>query len=941
MKTICLCMIVKNESNVILKCLDSISKYIEHWVICDTGSTDGTQDIIRNYFKDKKIDGELHETKWKDFGYNRTEAFQKAAASNHKCDYFYVIDADDQLVGDFAKFKNDTNYSDSYDIEFHVGDTKFKRKQCFHSKHTWRYVGVLHEYPTCDNNDIKESTILDCHVLDGRCGSRTTSDENKYLKDVATLLQGIKDEPNNERYYFYLAQSYYDCGDFKNAMKYYHKRVKMGKWVEEVYYSLYRYAVSKYKIEKNMEETEYDFLRAHNYRPSRLEALYELVKYYRIKNPKKGYAYGMLGYEGSQKYPSDVLFVQDDIHRFQFIDELAICAYYANNHSLVLELNDKIIALHDEGVANIDINRIYNNKELSLDALNPKKTVCIYTGYSNINYNGSNYRQQKIGGSEIAAINVAEQLAKYYKVYFCGFNIKEGIYNNVYYDGPKKLYDLLDNNKVDYLIISRYMHFFTEFKNTAKKTFLWLHDIYPLPWIQGGEFNHLGYDLLYNCRKGIEKIVCLSDWHKKKIMHDTKFEDNKFCIIPNALNNDEFESNVKRITNRFIYISEAARSLEDILNIFPKIVEHIPDAELHVYTEIPDSTNKKIQTMSYVTHHGKVPHSDIITELLKSDAWIHIPTQFCETYCTSALEAQRAGCICFATNIGSLGTTVGERGVIFNGGDDMVKIIVDTLKNKTLIKKKRELMKAWAVKQTWEYRGIQWKHFFNDHSKKYIKIVNLERRGNRRIAMKETLKNAGIGEYEFIKACDGKTLKATTEMKHLFKGNDFKNQRGMVGCAMSHYNLWKRLINDPDHEFYLIFEDDLKLCDNFHSKLNSLLIELEGDPKWDIVYLGFREYYMNSKDIEVSNTLIQFASEGNTGGGTYAYIIRKKGAKKLVDIANKEHIKRGLDWFMIGTFDRIVAYKCNPELVSTEVALMTAQDTDIVDTEIRDPWLDS
>ena len=162
----------------------------------------------------------------------------------------------------------------------------------------------------------------------------------------------------------------------------------------------------------------------------------------------------------------------------------------------------------------------------------------------------------------------------------------------------------------------------------------------------------------------------------------------------------------------------------------------------------------------------------------------------------------------------------------------------------------------------------------------------------------------------------------------------------MVGCAMSHYNLCQRLVDDPNHEFYLIIEDDITVCDNFANKLDSLLIELKGDTKWDLTYLGFRKYYMNSNDIKITNTLIQFSSKGNTGGGTYGYIIRKKGAKKLVDIADREGFKRAVDWFMIGTFDRVVAYKCEPELIFSEVASMTHHDTDIIDMEIRDPWLD-
>ena len=97
--TITLCMIVKDENHPhLLECLDSMKNHIDYWVICDTGSTDGTQDIIKNYFKEAGIEGELHEIPWEGFGKCRTESIKLC---DGKADYAWVIDADDMIVGDF------------------------------------------------------------------------------------------------------------------------------------------------------------------------------------------------------------------------------------------------------------------------------------------------------------------------------------------------------------------------------------------------------------------------------------------------------------------------------------------------------------------------------------------------------------------------------------------------------------------------------------------------------------------------------------------------------------------------------------------------------------------------------------------------------------------------------------------------------------------------
>jgi len=61
---ICMNAMVANESKVILRMLESCYQYIDYWVVQDNGSTDGTQDLIRNFFAEKGIPGYLYETEW-------------------------------------------------------------------------------------------------------------------------------------------------------------------------------------------------------------------------------------------------------------------------------------------------------------------------------------------------------------------------------------------------------------------------------------------------------------------------------------------------------------------------------------------------------------------------------------------------------------------------------------------------------------------------------------------------------------------------------------------------------------------------------------------------------------------------------------------------------------------------------------------------------------
>jgi glycosyltransferase involved in cell wall biosynthesis len=112
-------MIVKNEMGVLKRAFDSIYEYLDYWVICDTGSTDGTQKFTKEYFQEKGIKGELLQHEWEDFGTNRTKAVQ---AAQNKADYLVLMDADFIFCIKDPKFKANKNLNlDGYQIKYEGG----------------------------------------------------------------------------------------------------------------------------------------------------------------------------------------------------------------------------------------------------------------------------------------------------------------------------------------------------------------------------------------------------------------------------------------------------------------------------------------------------------------------------------------------------------------------------------------------------------------------------------------------------------------------------------------------------------------------------------------------------------------------------------------------------------------------------------------------------
>jgi hypothetical protein len=212
--SLCLVMIAKDEAQVVSEALASILPYIADFVVVDTGSTDGTQETVRGFFAAHGIPGQVLERPWRDFGWNRTEALALARELSAS-DYLWMLDADDVIEGrpDITDLT-----ADAYHLRLGP-DVEYWRLQIFRRSLPWKYVGVLHEYPACDAPAPCLGRIEgDYQVLSRRLGNRSR-DPRKYEHDAAMLEAALAFEPENARYAFYLAQSWFDAGQFDKALE--------------------------------------------------------------------------------------------------------------------------------------------------------------------------------------------------------------------------------------------------------------------------------------------------------------------------------------------------------------------------------------------------------------------------------------------------------------------------------------------------------------------------------------------------------------------------------------------------------------------------------------------------------------------------------------------------------------------------------------------------
>jgi glycosyltransferase involved in cell wall biosynthesis len=331
-------MILKNEAHVIARCLSSVKPFIDYWVICDTGSTDNTEEVVRATMDG--VPGEYHTHEWRDFGYNRTLAWELAQPHGS---YTITLDADEEFMAPpgwkFPELKEDC-----YAVTMKYQDMQYPRPAIFSTKKKWHYECVLHEYAWCPE-PFTRAVLPDVHIYVRPEGNRSR-DTEKFKKDAAVLKKAMEDDPNGRhylRYMFYLAQSYRDGGEPEKAYDVYCQRaeIKDG-WYEERYYSAFMAGRCSEWLKKPDGEIIDWYLKAWEIMPNRIESLGHLAKYLRLKERFKS-ASLFAAAASNAPMPNVSLFLEAPWYQWKSKDEYAVSAYWSGDYSG--SLNSSLAAL--------------------------------------------------------------------------------------------------------------------------------------------------------------------------------------------------------------------------------------------------------------------------------------------------------------------------------------------------------------------------------------------------------------------------------------------------------------------------------------------------------------------------------------------------------------------------------------------------------------------
>jgi glycosyltransferase involved in cell wall biosynthesis len=363
MAHISLLMMLKNEHARLHVTLNSVVGVVNSLIIFDTGSTDNTIDILREFSKKHNIPLHLKEGEFVDFSTSRNVSldFADEVASEINSNFLLLMDCNDELRGGKELRRFCDQQLKTKETEWLVNQewfsgvyNKYYNLRLIKPNHTWRYCGVVHEYLQKQNQKdiyVNHKVPLPVCLFQDR-----TSDDDKtghrFTRDRELLLLEYEKNPEDARTVFYLAQTCSCLQLNAEAYKYYEIRSKMPGFQEENFHCWLRmgdiaksHAIINEKHPENRIPLEGDteevallrtftweialgnYMKAFEHTP-RAEPAVAIANYYRDKE-KWLLSYHFARMACELDFPKDaILFIDNHTYDYMRFHVMGIVAYY-------------------------------------------------------------------------------------------------------------------------------------------------------------------------------------------------------------------------------------------------------------------------------------------------------------------------------------------------------------------------------------------------------------------------------------------------------------------------------------------------------------------------------------------------------------------------------------------------------------------------------------
>ena len=368
-KKVAVLMIVKNESAVITRALNSVAAVADLIVISDTGSTDNTLELIRGWGANNMIPVSLSEDAWHNFAFNRNVVLNNfyTAVTDTRDDVFVMGTEDLSLSNPWAN---------AISVSYKLGELEYQRVSIIADTKNWKWEAPVHEYLsyTGDKTTLVHGSLVNGYVQASSSEGARSQDPYKYAKDADVLAEIVDNDPSDTRSTFYLARSVHDhfklSGDpdfLTAAIAAYRLRVTMTTtdtetFPEEKWYAQYMVASLTNDLQGMIDVC--------GLRPWRVEAALECSRIAELKGDKgTAFTYALLATVTKRPKPTDILFVDTSVYGWRALERLGVIAYYIEMYQVGLAALDECLDMYIADIPETDLRRIEKNRRYYLDKL--------------------------------------------------------------------------------------------------------------------------------------------------------------------------------------------------------------------------------------------------------------------------------------------------------------------------------------------------------------------------------------------------------------------------------------------------------------------------------------------------------------------------------------------------------------------------------------------
>lgn len=665
MPTVSLCSILKNEIGNIDRLLASVKGCVDEIHFVDTGSTDGSIELLERYAAGENPAGTklyLHHFEWvNDFSAARNFSFSKAT-----CDYVLWLDLDDSLDNreGFITWKNQIMaLADYWLATYHYALDKDGRPICSFARERvvsrdrgfkWNYF--VHEglAPT-EQKQFSTLYVTNWSVLHHRTGEDLLKDKGRNLK----LFDANQDKIDS-RMLYYWGKELFENGRHLEA---YGKLVDAAKKEDLDSHDrilAIQYGATAAQVLRHNPEAIDLAIRGLQLAPTRAEFFIIIGDSYLQMNKLSD---SIPYFEAAKKCPRSAnkgqfgfIYTHENAYGYWPRVQLARVKYQVGDIEGALKEAAEAIEINDtEEVRSIhaEIIRVQGKTKLACPVNGEKTDDIVITCPPGTLYewDEEGYKTKGYGGSETAAVEMARQLHEVTGrkvIVFNGRNVPLDC-GGVEYRPAQEVVDYMAAKVPAVNICWRH----TE-RLSLGKSIAWLHDM-SAPGLERVD----NYDMVF----------CLSDFHKRFVQSLFGVPEEKIVVTRNGVNPKRWENaDYTKVGNRVIFSSSPDRGLIQTLHVMDRVVKEIPDATLEIYygfdnlikmghSDFVKEVQQMLNSRPWATFHGNVDQARLTKEMCRSKVWLY-PTVFTETYCITAIEALLSKCYPVVRNYGALPNTL-------------------------------------------------------------------------------------------------------------------------------------------------------------------------------------------------------------------------------------------------------------------------------------------